>query len=228
MTGAVHDLQTSSWPGGRTDGDAPDPLCWNRLPAPSIPGIEVDLAMADGLLDRVTQDIYGAGHLLRQSRAYGPDEEVARAVEALDRAVADIRRSGCIGGRSDEPNGSSAARARPAGPHVPGGAACLRGPSRREHAGVPGAVRRPTRALMTTARRRSDADRGMAVLVRLVLDDAWHPVRSAHRLRDEVADPRVLRYMAARISALAERPSPLATRAAATVANALDRGGGPA
>ena len=77
---------------GRTDGDASDSRSWTR-PALSIPGIDVDLAMADGLLDRVMQDIYGAGHLLRQCRAYVADEHVVRAVEALDRAVADIRRS---------------------------------------------------------------------------------------------------------------------------------------
>jgi hypothetical protein len=63
----------------------------------------------------------------------------------------------------------------------------------------------------------------MLHLVRLVLDDAWHPAHAGTSLRRSIADQRVLQQMAARVrAALADRPSPLGERAARTLAFAID------
>jgi hypothetical protein len=76
---------------------------------------------------------------------------------------------------------------------------------------------------MTSKRQWSATDRGMAHLVRLVLDEDWQPARAAARLREQVADQRVLRHMAARVQrALTERPSEVARRAALTLSRAID------
>jgi hypothetical protein len=77
---------------------------------------------------------------------------------------------------------------------------------------------------VSAARRQwTAADRGLAALVRLVLEDDWDRVASAGRLREIVADTEVLRRMAARVhSAGEDRASWIASRAALTLANALD------
>lgn len=76
---------------------------------------------------------------------------------------------------------------------------------------------------MTATVRRRNAVGGMLHLVRLVLDESWHPASAATRLRGLIGDDRVLRQMAVRVrSALADRPSPVGERAALTLAVAID------
>lgn len=85
---------------------------------------------------------------------------------------------------------------------------------------APGSEVRP--APPTSDRRWSTVDRAMLHLVRLVLDEAWHPATAAAHLRDLIPDPRVLRHLAARVErALFDRPSPVGERAARTLALAL-------
>lgn len=74
-------------------------------------------------------------------------------------------------------------------------------------------------------RRWTAVDRGMLHLVRLVLDDAWHPIRAGTKLRDVIADQQVLRQMATRVRrTLADRPSIVGERAARTLEVAIGPG----
>jgi hypothetical protein len=76
---------------GRANEEPSDTL--DRMRWPEVPGIEIGLAVTDGLLDRVIQHIYSAGLLLEQSHTDVADERIAQAVDALDRAMTDIRSS---------------------------------------------------------------------------------------------------------------------------------------
>ena len=71
--------------------------------------------------------------------------------------------------------------------------------------------------------RRDAVDAAMVRLVRLVLDDAWSAPWAAAQLREQVPDRAVLRRARARVSsALADRVSTVAERAAATLDLALE------
>lgn len=75
---------------------------------------------------------------------------------------------------------------------------------------------------MGTPRQWNTADRGMVHLVRLILDDDWHPVDASRRLRELVGDVRVLREVAARVNrAMLDRPSETTERAVLTLAEAI-------
>lgn len=79
-----------------------------------------------------------------------------------------------------------------------------------------GAARRGRRPWDTT-------DAALLALIRLVLDDAWSPEQAATHLRARVVDQAVLRRVRARVlNALAERPTPVAQRAARTLDALLD------
>ena len=72
---------------------------------------------------------------------------------------------------------------------------------------------------------RDATDAAMVQLVRLVLDDAWSAPAAAASLRARVPDDAILRRARARVAgALAERPSTVAARAAATLDLALRAG----
>lgn len=73
------------------------------------------------------------------------------------------------------------------------------------------------------ARQWSAVDRAMVHLVRLALAEDWDQTAASTRLRETVGDARVLRRMATRVeSALADRASEVAQRAASTLRAALD------
>lgn len=75
---------------------------------------------------------------------------------------------------------------------------------------------------MGTPRQWNTADRGTVHLVRLILDDDWHPVDASRRLRELVGDVRVLREVAARVNrAMLDRPSEITERAVLTLAEAI-------
>lgn len=62
----------------------------------------------------------------------------------------------------------------------------------------------------------------MVHLVRLILDDDWHPVDASARLRELVGDVFVLRQMAARVHrAMLDRSSEITERAVLTLAEAI-------
>jgi len=64
----------------------------------------------------------------------------------------------------------------------------------------------------------TEVDRGIAQLMRLVLSDGWSIEPAAAELRRSIDDPRVWRWMAARVDrARADRPSVVANRAALTL-----------
>ena len=71
-------------------------------------------------------------------------------------------------------------------------------------------------------------DLALLALIRLVLDDSWSPQPAAAELRRQVDDDLVLYRLRARVrNALFERPSPVAQRAAQTLAVLLDETGPP-
>lgn len=78
-------------------------------------------------------------------------------------------------------------------------------------------------ATTRAARRRHEVDLVILELLRLVSDESWSPRRAAGTLRRRVPDESVLRGARRRVvRALAERPSRVARRAAATLDAALD------
>jgi hypothetical protein len=65
----------------------------------------------------------------------------------------------------------------------------------------------------------------MVHLVRLILDDDWHPVDASAKLREPVGDAWVLRQMAARAHrAMLDRSSEVTERAVLTFGRAHGRG----
>lgn len=63
-----------------------------------------------------------------------------------------------------------------------------------------------------------ELDAALLALIRLVLDDSWSAEQAAEKMAGQVTDESVLRRLRARVvSALAERPTPLAARAAQTM-----------
>lgn len=66
-------------------------------------------------------------------------------------------------------------------------------------------------------------DAALLALIRLVLDDSWSAQRAATELRVKVTDESVLCRVRTRVrAALAERPTPVAQRAARTLDLLLD------
>jgi hypothetical protein len=62
----------------------------------------------------------------------------------------------------------------------------------------------------------------MVHLVRLILDDSWHPVDASAKLQELVGDIRVLRQMAARVRLVTlDRSSEITERAVLTLAEAI-------
>ena len=67
-------------------------------------------------------------------------------------------------------------------------------------------------------------DRGMLVLVKIVMAEDWSATAAAAQLVHGVRDPRVLERMAARVRAAhSDRPSEFARRAAQTLSHAQAR-----
>lgn len=63
-----------------------------------------------------------------------------------------------------------------------------------------------------------EVDAALLALIRLVLDDSWSPRRAAEELRAKVPGETILRRVRARVlNALADHPTPVAQRAAATL-----------
>lgn len=78
-------------------------------------------------------------------------------------------------------------------------------------------------ATTRAARRRHEVDLVILELLRLVSEESWTPRKAAGTLRRRVPDQSVLRVARTRVvRALAERPSTVAHRAAATLDAALD------
>jgi len=78
--------------------------------------------------------------------------------------------------------------------------------------------RRHTRGSLSGGCRWDKVDARLLASIRLVLDDAWSAHRAAADLRVRVADDTVLRRVRTRVrDALADRPTPVAQRAALTL-----------
>ena len=69
-----------------------------------------------------------------------------------------------------------------------------------------------------SGRRWDEVDAALLALIRLILDESWSAQRAAAELRAKVTDESVLRRVRTRVQcALAERPTPIAQRAASTL-----------
>lgn len=64
-------------------------------------------------------------------------------------------------------------------------------------------------------------DRGMLVLVKLVMDDGWTPATAAAELVRRIQRPEILERMSVRVrAAQSERPSDFGRRAESTISHA--------
>ena len=77
---------------------------------------------------------------------------------------------------------------------------------------------RKNRGCLNGGRRWDEVDAALLALIRLILDDSWSPQRAAAELRVKVTEESVLCRVRTRVrNALAERPTPVAQRAAQTL-----------